>query len=199
VSNSTKLNEQAIALSLDPRVHEPGGWADLVVGEHPEPTPAMLAAIERAHAKARDYRKAREESFRRCDTDGFLTQYFDGISSDEERLRAKLLAHGGFDTFPTLFDRHTGEQVRAKLIEGEWGWSWAFLDDGGRRTGRYIPDSRQSKRCKLWKQGFVVLGAWHPARATITGVGTGLSGQAWATTVKCELDEREGAQVRDAA
>jgi hypothetical protein len=187
--------EQAVAFANDPRVFDAGAWAELVVGTHPEPTPGMLAAIERAQRAAREAMQARLDSQESCDTDGFLSQWSHGITSSQEKLRAQVLSHGGFAVFPTLFNRETGEQVRAKLVEGQFGFSWAFLDAKGRRTHRYLPDTRTGKRAKLWKEGFVVLGAWHPAKASIVGTGHGLSGNAWAATVQCDFDEREGAQL----
>lgn len=195
MTTTQTLTEQAIALALDPRVFDAGGWSELVVGTHPEPTPGMLAATARAEQRSREAMQARLDSQDRCDTDGFLSQWSHGITSSQECLRAKLLAQGGFDTFPALFVRATGERVNAKLVSGDFGSQWAFLDDRGRRTGRYLKDARQSTRTKLWKEGFVVLGVWEPAKAVIAGTGFGLSGQAWATTKAVPFDEREGAQL----
>lgn len=191
-----KITEQVLRLANDPRTtsNEPGAWADAVVGEHPAPTPGQIAAIDKAKAEERANHERRLRSQERSDTDGFLSQWASGISANVERIRQRLLAQGGFELFPTLYDRETGARVHAKLIDGRYGPCWALCDADGNFTGEFYGDSR-TRRAKLWKAGYVVLAGWHPARATIRGTGTGLSGNAWAAAVQCDFEDREGADL----
>lgn len=158
------------------------------------PTAGMRALLERALERSRENIQAREESFQRSDTDGFLTQWALGLNSVLERLRAEILGHGGFAVFPALYNRHTGERVDAVLREGQHGFYWMLLDDDGRPTGEFFGDTR-TKRAKLWKSGYAVLGEWAPAKAYMAGKGYGLSGSAWPAVKRIDFDEREGADL----
>jgi hypothetical protein len=169
-------------------VHIPGAWSHFTWG-----SPGSPDEEAKAQAKAKEARHAQEryDSQERCDTDGFLSQWASGISSNEAGLAAHVAAHGGMDLFPALFLAETGQRVRAKLTETKWGSTWALCDETGKFTGEFFSDSRGS-RAALAKRGLVVIGEWAPAKARIVGVGTGLSGRAWATTVRTDLGFPEG-------
>lgn len=164
-------------------VHECGAWALWTVGKPGEPDHDAAA-----HATAEEARHwgERNASFDRCDTDGFLSQWASGISADEARKKAHVAMNGGMDLFPGLYIAATGERVRAKVIAGQYGACWALCDAEGNFTGEFLSDTR-SARGALAKRGLVVIGEWAPAKAIITGQGTGLSGSAWATTVRTDL------------
>lgn len=76
---------------------------------HELKTAAEHTANAQAHAAAEN------ESFDRCDTDGFLTQWSHGILGQVEQRKAEIAANGGFAEFPALFDLN-GELVPAKLV-----------------------------------------------------------------------------------
>lgn len=174
--------------NVDPEFPTPfanGAWDAWVVGEAPAPTAAELAEVERHKAEARSHFAKREESFQRCDTDGFLTQWADGLHAQLEREKATIASNGGHALFPGLYEQATGLRVPAKLIEGEWGLCWALCDEAGQFTGVFINDAR-TKRAKLYKSGYVVLGEWAPAVAKFRGEGTGLSGSCWVATVRTD-------------
>lgn len=78
-----------------------------------------------------------------------------------EGLQAQLDRDGGFALFPGLFCRRSGTRIRAKLIPGRFGPCWAMCDDADNYL-RFLGDAR-TKRGKLYKDGFVVLGEWAPA------------------------------------
>src|SRR6476661_4026520 len=85
----------------------------------------MTADEHRAAAQAAD--QAAYDSFERCDTDGFLSQWASGLNAQKHRLQAEIEDNGGKWEFPALFDLD-GNLVPAKLISTRYGMSWALLD-----------------------------------------------------------------------
>lgn len=170
-------------------IHEAGAWAEFVVGAPGAPAPEV-AACERAAAD-RHYAD-REESFARCDTDGFLSQWASDRLGDEARKREHIARHGGMDKFPGLFIAATGERVRAKMTATRFGSAWALCDASGKFTGEFFSDNRGT-RGALAKHGLVVCGEWAPAEAFLNGHGTGLSGSCWADTRRTDLGFPPGA------
>lgn len=144
-------------------------------------------------AEAAAHEAAREESFQRCDTDGFLTQWAHGKTAELARAKAKLAEAGGTSEFPGLFRRDTGERVRAKLVSWKcrytyrtkWAWSFRHEDGSVDRSKRLLPDTRTT-RGKLWKQGFEVRMETAPAAAKMDGEGTGLSGTCWVAVYRTD-------------
>ena len=174
-ANSTNTEEY-------PHPFANGAWRAWQVGEPGKPD-AQTAQEEQD--KRSECHKDREESFERCDTDGFLSQWANGVQAGVHSLRKEIAENGGLGLFPGLYRRDTGERVRAKLIEGRYGFCWAFCDENGKFTGKFLNDAR-TKRAALYKRGYVVLGEWVPAGATTRGEGTGLSGRAWAAMVRLD-------------
>jgi hypothetical protein len=166
-----------------------------VVGSRPTPTDEQLHDAAVLDEEARTARREREDSFARCDTDGFVSQWASGLSASLSGARAQLLRDGGHALFLGLFRRNTdgtpGERVIAKLRTGEWGDFWSLCDESGRPTGVCLPAwkttpspfdgtySRGLKRSKAWRAGYVEAYEWAPAAARLGGRGTGLSGTAW--------------------
>lgn len=66
-------------------------------------------------ADAANHEAARNASWERSDTDGFVTQWAHGISADIARRNAEIAANGGLAEFPALFDLD-GNLVAAKLV-----------------------------------------------------------------------------------
>ena len=138
-------------------------------------------------ADAARHDQTREDSHQRSDTDGFVSQWASGKMSDLSRAKAKIAEEGGTAEFPGLFRRSDGVRVRAKLISyrcsysGGTKFSWSFRDENDDidRSVGLIPDSRKSKRAKLYKAGYEVRMERVEAGAAMAGCGTGLSGQAW--------------------
>jgi hypothetical protein len=165
-------------------IHEPGGHLRFIGGYIPTLTPNLEAAEKAEHA-AKHHLAQREESFARSDTDGFLSQWASDITSNMHSLEAQVAKKGGYDLFPGLFDIETGKRIRAKLIPTKYGEAWAMLDENHKFTGEFVSDSR-GPRAALRKRGWVVLAEYAPAKATILGHGTGLSGHAWAAIVRTD-------------
>jgi hypothetical protein len=127
-------------------------------------------------AKAKKHEDDAAESFNRCDTDGFASQWASGVCAAEARLNAWLADRGGKDDFAALFDL-AGNLIAAKLITTKYGLSWGILatDDPSSRVVRWIgadPKRESTMRNKGFYEGTVRC----PAYVAFSGSGTGLSG-----------------------
>lgn len=145
--------------------------------------------------------EAKEESFDRCDTDGFLSQWAHGLSSVLSQTKAEIAANGGMAEFPALFHKESGKRVRAKLIwvknkfapwEGEVG-RWMFVDLNGKATGTYLPFGKASRKQK--QLGYFQGTETAPANAKYEGTGRGLSGRCWVATYRTDKGYPETAEV----
>ena len=73
------------------------------------------------------------ESQDRCDTDGFMSQWASDLMAREYEYKARLAETDGWWEFPALFDLE-GWLVPAKLFDGQYGTSWAILEDDDPRS-----------------------------------------------------------------
>ena len=126
------------------------------------------------------------ESFDRCDTDGFVSQWASGLTARLKRLEADILDNGGVWTFPGLFDLE-GHRVRAKLIPGRYGTCWALCDAHGQFTGQFV--KAYLRPHNLAKKGYIERDETALARAKLHGSGYGLSG---ATSVQPIVERLDG-------
>lgn len=135
-----------------------------------------LTAAELREAAAAKQSEA-YESFERCDTDGFLSQWASGLTAQQLLRQAYIADNGGMAEFLCLFTL-TGEWVPAKSITTRYGTRWMVLDSDGNATGQFLP-YLPARRRTLADKGFVEGLALWPARAVLMGNGgTGLSGAA---------------------
>ena len=100
----------------------------------------------RLRAEASAHHKSSSDSFDRCDTDGFETQFCSDLSGRLASRRADIAAEDGLAEFPALFTL-TGERVRARVIDTRFGLRWLVR----------------------WKDGAASFLPFHPARATTLG------------------------------
>lgn len=128
-------------------------------------TDTTTAPALRAQAVALDAEAA--ASFERCDTDGFLSQWGNGLMAQQRRMEADLLEAGGTYEFPALFDLD-GNWVPAKLIDGQYGTSWMILDTNGRRTGQYVA-AFPVRRSTIVRKGFLEGYVTRPAKIDMRG------------------------------
>jgi hypothetical protein len=138
----------------------------------------MTATEHRNAAKAAD--QEAYDSFERCDTDGFLSQWACGLTANLHRRQAEIMEAGGVAEFPALFNLD-GQRVRAKLIDGKYGPCWAICDNRGRYTGEFVgafPARESTMERKGFREGREVVEAY----AFMNGTGHGLSGRAWVAT-----------------
>lgn len=90
-------------------------------------TSEMLAQAAQYRAEARGNDQAAYDSFERCDTDGFLSQWAHGQMATRYLRAAQILENGGCAEFIALFDLE-GNLVPAKYMETKFGWAWALLE-----------------------------------------------------------------------
>lgn len=160
-----------------------------------ETTVAGLTADEHRAAAEANAREARD-SFDRCDTDGFLSQWASGLTADVHRRQAEIAANGGRATFPALFDL-AGNLVAAKLIDTRFGTSWGVLESDDPRSAitawiGAFPKRATTLERKGYREGTVRASAnaktWAPAGAR------GLGG---ATQVQVIVYRTDGGFSRD--
>jgi len=112
----------------------------------------------RAEAAVADQRAY--DSFERCDTDGFMSQWASGITASLKRLEADLVEAGGTSEFRGLFNED-GQRIRAKRVNGSdyWGnpetkWIVLHEDDNVMHWVNIPTDPDEpSKRSKMGKLG----------------------------------------------
>jgi hypothetical protein len=114
----------------DPMTHTPAEW----------------------RAMAGQKRQDAEDSFERCDTDGFVSQWASGCMAQLYEYCAQIAENGGKASFPALFDLD-GQPVNAKLVAGKWDWCWLLLDGNGKSLGKFVPHS-PSKPSTLERRGY---------------------------------------------
>lgn len=139
-------------------------------------TTDIAAEAARLRTEAAAHWQERADSFERCDTDGFLSQWASGLTAQHRSAEARLLEDGGVAEFITLFDLD-GNWVPSRLVEGKYGTSWMVLDETGKRTGVYVP-YLPKRRDTLAKRGYVEGYAMFPAKIDYVG------GQGGAATVR---------------
>ena len=148
----------------------------------------MTDTADSLRASAAAHLEAREASFERSDTDGFVSQWASGICASRDSLAAEILENGGTATFPGLFSRETGERVPAVLIRmadkfrpGQDRQVWRIEDPATGRAVAWVNHSWGTKRSAIYRDGYVLADEQAPAEAFIDGRGHGLSGSAWAS------------------
>jgi len=114
---------------------------------------------EEWRAMATGNHKRAAESFDRCDTDGFLSQWAATTVAREYELKAELAEQGGVDTFRALFDLE-GNRVYAHQVETQFGTSWRLFDKDTQETVGWFSESKAQKeetaRKNNAKKGFYV-------------------------------------------
>ena len=153
-------------------------WIDEInVAGPPAPTPEQAARADALDKAADDRRRRKEESFQRCDTDGFLSQWAHGINARQDDRNADILRAGGTAVFPALFDLQ-GRRVKARIVNTKYGRRWCVLDADGNAVAWIAVGPKQA-----WttiKHGFVEGFERAPAKARISAPAgaTGLGGAA---------------------
>jgi hypothetical protein len=141
-------------------------------------TNTETAARLREQAAQHDRNAA--ESFERCDTDGFLSQWASGINAEVARRNADIAEAGGVWTFErtrlTDLDGNIVEDARA--VDTRYGRKWRV--DSADAWLPYMP----ARESTLGKRGYreVVETAVAPAKA-ITSAPRGARGLSGATSV----------------
>jgi hypothetical protein len=85
------------------------------------------------------------DSFARCDTDGFLSQWASGSMAQHYRTCAELCDTQGMAPKPALFDL-AGNLVSTHMIDGQYGTAWLTTEEHVRAGGsQFVNPSRARK------------------------------------------------------
>lgn len=141
--------------------------------------------------EARQHDTDAAESFERCDTDGFVSQWASGIMARVKRLQADIEEHGGFARFErtVLVYADTGELVAdARRVETRYGRKWRV--DSADKWMPYNP----ARATTLGKHGFAerTIAVKAPAKADTYGGGRGLAGAASVGVTAFRTDDLPG-------
>lgn len=146
--------------------------------------------------KARECEQRSRDSFDRCDTDGFLSQWASDITARKYRAQADIEERGGCAWFPALYDLD-GRRVKARLLRianqfAGYGTRlvWVFDDSS------HKPVTAHPKRVTtMARKGFAEGSELAPAEAYVGGEGTGLAG---ATSAYVATRRTDGGYPADA-
>lgn len=99
---------------------------------------------EQCRAAARECEQRAIDSFDRCDTDGFLSQWASGLTAQMHRLQAQVVEAGGVWEFSGLYCGR--RRLAAKVIRTAYGSCWLLRDDEAAKYGRrFIPRGGNSR------------------------------------------------------
>jgi hypothetical protein len=145
----------------------------------------MTKTAHEYREEAKTHETRAHESFERCDTDGFVSQWCSGLSAQLAKAKAELTENGKRAEFTGLYE---GERrLKAKVVDGKFGCVWLLHEAEANRFGRkFIPMGRRSKVQKAL--GLHEAREMAPAWAAINGSGKGLSGLATARVVTYRTD-----------
>lgn len=117
-------------------------------------TATMTADEYRAAASAHNQEAA--DSFERCDTDGFLSQWASGINAIRMNALATLAENGGRAYFEVYVD-DAGEPVPARRISTKYGTRvavFATWSDCVSRSGKIVEWLSPKKADARWESGY---------------------------------------------
>ena len=133
------------------------------------PSTEQLAEAQRLRQSARQNSIEAEQSFERCDTDGFLSQWASGISAEADKTNAKILEGGGLMEFPAVFTLDGKFQPSVTIVT-QYGTAWILTDDSGTflQPPVYLPFSPK-REATIKNKGFTIGRVLRPAIAKIVG------------------------------
>lgn len=115
--------------------------------------------------------KAQEavDSFERCDTDGFLSQWASSLNSQLDRTNAEILEAGGVSEFDAVFDLQ-GNYQPAVLIDTRFGKAWSLTDSNGKFLNPpvFLP-TRPARASTIKKKGYTIGSVIRKAHAKLAG------------------------------
>lgn len=142
----------------------------------------MNTTAEQHRAKAAAHDAAAATSFDRCDTDGFLSQWADGINARLESAKAELAEQGGTFEYICLFTTD-GDVASTKQVRSRYGYGWLLNDAAAERYGRrFFNESSATDPARRHaanaRKGFTLGSIRVRGYAATVGGGTGLAGAA---------------------
>lgn len=146
-------------------------------------------SAEELREKANRSTQRERESFERCDTDGFVSQFCDGLYARLYLRQAEIAEAGGMAEFDTVYTLE-GERVPVKRINGRYGPCWAILDADGKFTGEFL--SIGSKPKYYAKRGYEIRRELRPAMAVVSNSNPNARGFGGLATSFIAVIERTG-------
>ena len=158
----------------------------------------MEKTAEQYRAEAAAHRQEAADSFERCDTDGFLSQWASGINARLADAKARIAEAGGIATFRRLrLVTLDGEETDARRVETRFGTKWRL--DSTDQWLAYMPERESTLARKGYREEFEYAVA--PARAKLWSPpgARGLSGAHQVRVVTERADDLPGGgrEVRD--
>lgn len=136
-----------------------------------------MDSAEQYERAAQEHREAARESYERCDTDGFVSQWAHGMLESRAVLAAEIARNGGTAVFRALFDLE-GTLLPAREVETRFGWAWVIERDG--EPPLWFNPSKAVDWVKANRadaaKGFYVGTVRAAARVRLAGGGKGLAG-----------------------
>lgn len=127
----------------------------------------MSKSAEEWQEKARECRHAAYESFERCDTDGFLSQWAANTMAAIYDKCAAIVANDGYYEFSQLYNLE-GNPVNARLVTTQYGLAWRIEHEDG--TVSWFNPSKakdeERRRKNNAKKGYFEGYAEFPARVS---------------------------------
>lgn len=148
----------------------------------------MTNEIETLTQEAARHEQAAFDSFERCDTDGFLSQWAHGFLAEEARAKAALIENGGMKTFDGLYEGDRRVAARTIQVKNKFSHKtdtlWLLRDDEAAKFGRkFIPFDYTGKGRIQKSLGLTQREESAPAFVTTVSSGTGMAGAASARVV----------------
>jgi hypothetical protein len=124
---------------------------------------------------ARDCYKRSADSFDRCDTDGFLSQWANDQTARVYEAAASLAENGWVAEMPALFDLD-GNLLDARPVSGRYGTSWMITEaDGSRRFVGFSHAAKAARRRAHYEKKGVREGTIRRRVVLATGNGNGIN------------------------
>lgn len=165
----------------------------VIEGESKVTGTTKTAAEYNAEAAQHDQNAA--DSFERCDTDGFLSQWASGINAQVARANAKIAEAGGIATFSRLrLVTLDGQETDARKVRTKYGTKWRL--DSADQWLAYEP-ARESTLAKHgYKEIEELIVAPAKARSWAPDSARGMSGATSVQVIVFRDDVRVGIQMQ---
>lgn len=125
-----------------------------------------IKTAEYHRQEATDCLQTAHDSFERCDTDGFLSQWANQTMARRHTLAAQIAENGGVWEFESRrLERLDGTPVEARICQTKYGFRWR-ID----ATDEWLPVAPKREQT-LAKRGYreVTIRETHPATVAQTG------------------------------
>lgn len=151
---------------------------------------------EEYRAEAAKHRQEERDSFERCDTDGFVSQWASGMTAKKYDALARLAENDGYMETMALF--YNGQFVSAHQGFSQYGEWWRLTPEGESQYGKafYSPSKAKNgiarDRAKGFTYGTIRVRGYVDIKAPASAKGLAGAFQAYVGTFPVVEDLREG-------